>query len=139
MGAEATSVSSQPLFFPPSLPLPHPRIKMVGTKNFTIRGVSSDVEDKAAQYWNPQCPKFYDHLVYGAGKPRCVVPLEAFRKANKLDENFGRKLRQEYTDMARSGSADELTNLAFFNLIIDNDLENGGDLLKDAAKPTQPP
>ena len=35
------------------------------------------------------------------------------------DENFGRKLRQEYTDMARSGSADELTNLAFFNLIID--------------------
>merc|ERR1712167_384570 len=43
-------------------------------------------------------------------------------------------MRQSYTDKARSGSADELTNLAFFNLIIDNDLENGGDLLKDAAK-----
>merc|ERR1711907_784273 len=32
------------------------------------------------------------------------------------------------------GTTDGLTNLAFFLLIIDNDLENGGDILKDAAK-----
>jgi len=44
------------------------------------------------------------------------------------------RMRQEYTDLARNSTADELTNLAFFLLIIDNDLENGGDLLKDAAK-----
>lgn len=42
------------------------------------------VADKAAFYWNPHGgPKFYEHLVYGAGKPRCVVPLEAFKKACK--------------------------------------------------------
>lgn len=105
---------------------------MVGQK---IQHPPTSVADKAAFYWNPHGgPKFYEHLVYGAGKPRCVVPLEAFKKACKEDESFGLKLRQEYTDMARSGTADELTNLAFFYLIIDNDLENGGDLLKDAAK-----
>lgn len=107
---------------------------MVGTKIHQTPQTPQSVEEKANQYWNPLSPTFYDHLVYGAGKPRCVVPLEAFRKANKVDENFGKNLRQQYTDMARSGSADELTNLAFFNLIIDNDIENGGDLLKDAAK-----
>merc|ERR1712216_442672 len=134
MGAEATSVSSQPLFFPPSLPLPHPRIKMVGTKNFTIRGVSSDVASKVETYWNPFNPKFYEHLVYGAGKPRCVVPLEAFKKAAKEDETFAGNVRQQFMDVAKSESADGLTNMAFFFLIIDNDLNNGGDLLKDAAK-----
>merc|ERR1719247_2664227 len=104
---------------------------MVGTK---LHQTPQSVEDKAAQYWNPQCPKFYDHLVYGAGKPRCVVPLEAFRFAAKEDENFAVNMRQSYTDKARNSTADELTNLAFFLLIIDNDLETGGDLLKDAAK-----
>merc|ERR1711939_1030963 len=120
-------------------PHPHPPQKpfhqeMVGTKMFHLQGVSSDVASKVEYYWNPFNPKFYEHLVYGAGKPRCVVPLEAFKKAAKEDETFARTMRQKYTDVARSGNADELTNLAFFLLIIDNDLETGGDLLKDAAK-----
>merc|ERR1712054_323843 len=84
---------------------------------------ATSISEKANYYWNPVNPKFYEHLVYGAGKPRCVVPLEAFTKAAR-----------ENADLARDSNADELTNLAFFLLIIDNDLENGGDLLKDAAK-----
>merc|ERR1711998_201663 len=90
---------------------------------------------KVDYFWNPLSPKFYEHLVYGAGKPRCIVPLEAFRQAALADETFARNLRKQYTDIARnSDSADGLTNLAFLLLIIDNDLETGGDLLKDAAK-----
>merc|ERR1711998_557894 len=90
---------------------------------------------KVDYFWNPLSPKFYEHLVYGAGKPRCIVPLEAFRQAALADETFARNLRKQYTDIARnSDSADGLTNLAFLLLIVDNDLETGGDLLKDAAK-----
>jgi len=107
---------------------------MVGTVIQHPLKTATSVVDKASYYWNPLCPKFYEHLVYGAGKPRCVVPLEAFTRASKEDENFAIQMRQQYTDMARSSTADELTNLAFFLLIVDNDLENGGDLLKDAAK-----
>lgn len=95
---------------------------------------ATSISEKANYYWNPVNPKFYEHLVYGAGKPRCVVPLEAFTKASKEDETFAMCTRQQYTDLARNSTADELTNLAFFLLIIDSDLENGGDLLKDAAK-----
>jgi len=97
---------------------------------------SSSVGYKGVDYyWNPHSPKFYEHLVYGAGKPRCVVPLEAFRQAAKQDESFARNIRQQFTDIARNGNnEDGLTNLAFFLLIIDNDLETGGDLLKDASK-----
>jgi len=95
---------------------------------------ATSIADKANYFWNPLRPNFYEHLVYGAGKPRCVVPLEAFAKASREDESFAIQMRQQYTDLARNSTADELTNLAFFLLIIDNDLENGGDLLKDAAK-----
>jgi len=101
---------------------------------FHLQGVSSDVASKVEYYWNPFNPKFYEHLVYGAGKPRCVVPLEAFKKAAKEDETFAGNVRQQFMDVAKSESADGLTNMAFFFLIIDNDLTNGGDLLKDAAK-----
>merc|ERR1711907_743662 len=96
--------------------------------------IFSNPAEKAEIYWNPLAPKFYEHLVYGAGKPRCVVPLGAFASACKQDETFANELRQQYTDMARNSTTDGLTNLAFFLLIIDNDLENGGDILKDAAK-----
>jgi len=106
-------------------------IHMVGTK---ITPPPTSVTAKAVYYWNPHSPKFYEHLVYGAGKPRCVVPLEALKKAAQEDENFALNLRQEYTDLAHNATEDELTNLAFFYLIVDNDLETGGDLLKDAAK-----
>lgn len=107
---------------------------MVGTIIQHPLKSATSIEDKANYYWNPVSPKFYEHLVYGAGKPRCVVPFEAFTKACREDENLAMRMRQQYTDMARNSTADELTNLAFFLLIIDNDLENGGDLLKDAAK-----
>jgi len=107
---------------------------MVGTiVQHPLKNATS-VTSKAEYYWDPASPKFYEHLVYGAGKPRCVVPFEAFTRASREDPNFAVRVRQQYTDMARSSTADELTNLAFFLLIIDNDLENGGDLLKDAAK-----
>merc|ERR1712054_262920 len=107
---------------------------MVGTKIHHPLKTPSSLWNKVHYFWNPSAPKFYEHLVYGAGKPRCVVPLEAFKKASKEDENFARTMRQKYVDVARSGNADQLTNLAFFLLIIDNDLETGGDFLKDAAK-----
>merc|ERR1712086_1015731 len=107
---------------------------MVGTKIHHPLKTPTSLWSKVHYFWNPSAPKFYEHLVYGAGKPRCVVPLEAFKKASKEDENFARTMRQKYVDVARSGNADQLTNLAFFLLIIDNDLETGGDLLKDAAK-----
>merc|ERR1711988_122137 len=107
---------------------------MVGTIiHHPLQSKTSSTQ-KAEYYWDPVSPKFYDHLVYGAGKPRCVVPFEAFSKAAREDQNFAAAMRQSYTDKARNSTADELTNLAFFLLIIDNDLENGGDLLKDAAK-----
>merc|ERR1711998_250001 len=107
---------------------------MVGTTIFDLRGVSRDVASKVEHFWNPFNPKFYEHLVYGAGKPRCVVPLEAFKKAAKEDETFAQNVRQQFMHVARTDSANDLTNMAFFFLIIDNDLTNGGDLLKDAAK-----
>jgi len=88
---------------------------------------------KVDYFWNPLSPKFYEHLVYGAGKPRCIVPLEALKKANSEDESLIPALRQRFVQAARDG-ADGLMNLAFFMLIVDNDLNNGGDLLKDAAK-----
>jgi len=117
-------------------PTPFPSIqasrKMVGTKIFSSKNGS--VKEKVQYFWDPYCPKFYTHLVYGAGKPRCVVPLEAFRRAAKEDESFAVNARQQFYDVARSDSVDGLTNLAFFLLIVDNDLENGGDLLKEAAK-----
>merc|ERR1711881_628965 len=107
---------------------------MVGTiVQHPLKNTASSSQ-KAEYYWDPVAPKFHEHLVYGAGKPRCVVPLEAFSKAARENEDFAREMRQQYTDLARNSNADELTNLAFFLLIIDNDLENGGDLLKDAAK-----
>merc|ERR1711939_187083 len=63
-------------------------IHMVGTK---ITPPPTSVTAKAVYYWNPHSPKFYEHLVYGAGKPRCVVPLEALKKAAQEDENFALK------------------------------------------------
>lgn len=84
--------------------------------------------------WCPDNPTFYKHLVYGAGKPRCVVPLEALRKANSIDETLLPELRSQYMHAARSAQPEGLLNLALFLLIVDNDLVGGGDLLKDAAK-----
>lgn len=84
-------------------------------------------------YWNPNDPKFYEHLVYGAGKPRCVLPLEALKRASAEDDTLIVNLRQQYTQAARDGP-EALMNLALFLLIVDNDLSGGGDLLKDAAK-----
>lgn len=82
-------------------------------------------------YWNPKAPRFKEHLVYGAGKPRCVLPLEALHKAS--DDGTIPSLRQQYTQAARD-DPESLMNLALFLLIVDNDLSGGGDLLKDAAK-----
>jgi len=121
---------------PPTHPPPANTFQgMVGASTPLLPAkIFSNPAEKAEIYWNPLAPKFYEHLVYGAGKPRCVVPLGAFASACKQDETFANELRQQYTDMARNSTTDGLTNLAFFLLIIDNDLENGGDILKDAAK-----
>eukprot|EP00656_Telonema_subtile_P014205 TRINITY_DN1724_c0_g1_i2.p1 TRINITY_DN1724_c0_g1~~TRINITY_DN1724_c0_g1_i2.p1 ORF type:complete len:425 (-),score=108.00 TRINITY_DN1724_c0_g1_i2:231-1505(-) len=85
-------------------------------------------------YWNPSTPRFYEHLVYGAGKPRCEVPLQALRKASAHDESLIPTLRQRYTAAAREGTGEGLLYLGLFVLIVDNDLVAGGDLIKDAAK-----
>ena len=39
-------------------------------------------------FWNPLDPKFHDYLVYGAGKPRCVVPLEVLKQASSEVRKF---------------------------------------------------
>merc|ERR1712086_209816 len=106
---------------------------MVGTKIHHPLKTPTSLWSKVHYFWNPSAPKFYEHLVYGAGKPRCIVPLEALKKANSEDESLIPALRQRFVQAARDG-ADGLMNLAFFMLIVDNDLNNGGDLLKDAAK-----
>eukprot|EP00658_Telonema_sp_P-2_P029106 TRINITY_DN2218_c0_g1_i1.p1 TRINITY_DN2218_c0_g1~~TRINITY_DN2218_c0_g1_i1.p1 ORF type:complete len:435 (-),score=70.27 TRINITY_DN2218_c0_g1_i1:341-1645(-) len=94
---------------------------------------AKDSASRMDHFWNPCSPKFYQHLVYGAGKPRCVLPLEALRAASRTDEGLIVRLRQRYTQAARDGP-EGLMNLALFLLIVDNDLVGGGDLLKDAAK-----
>lgn len=98
-----------------------------------VASANACITDSRVEYfWNPIKPRFYQHLVYGAGKPRCIVPLEALKKANNQDDSLIPTIRQRFVQAAREGP-EGLMNLAFFLLIVDNDLINGGDLLKEAA------
>jgi len=94
---------------------------------------SVSIAERLQHFWNPLDPKFHDYLVYGAGKPRCVVPLEVLKQASSEDETLIHRLRQEFVHHARE-NPDGLVNLAFFFLLVDNDMVTGSDLLRDAAK-----
>lgn len=110
---------------------------MVGlVQPLSTKPANQESTTRVEYFWNPKNPKFYEHLVYGAGKPRCVVPLESLKKVIAEDDSLITNLRQQYTQAARepNPNPEALMNLALFLLIVDNDLSGGGDLLKDAAK-----